>query len=99
MRRHGFDLTVTIVCLCLLGFFGWHSLYGKRSFANQDKILIKVAELEGSRDKIKSKRETLEARVTLLRPESIDPDMLEEVARHMLGFTRPNEIVVSEPAR
>ena len=99
MRRHGFDLTVTIVCFCLLGFFGWHSLYGKRSFANQEKILMKVAELEDTRDNIKSKREILETRVSLLRPESIDPDMLEEVARKMLGFTRPNEIVVSEPLR
>ncbi|NNE24755.1 MAG: septum formation initiator family protein [Rhizobiales bacterium] len=96
MRRYGFDLTVTVVCFCLLGFFAWHGLNGKRSFANQTSILVKVSELEERRDAVRAKREALQTRVALLRPESIDADMLEEMARTMLGFSKPNEIVVSE---
>lgn len=96
MRRYGFDLTVTVVCFCLLGFFAWHGLNGKRSFANQTTILVKVSELEERRDAVRAKREALQTRVALLRPESIDADMLEEMARTMLGFSKPNEIVVSE---
>ena len=96
MRRYGFDLTVMIVCLSLLGFFAWHGLNGKRSFANQEAILVKVSELEEERDKVQARREALQTRVALLRPESIDPDMLEEMARKMLGFVRSNEILVSE---
>ena len=96
MRRYGFDLTVTVVCFCLLGFFAWHGLNGKRSFANQKTVLVKVSMLEEQRDAVRARREALETRVALLRPESIDPDMLEEMARKMLGFTRPDEIVMSE---
>jgi len=96
MRRYGFDLTVTIVCFSLLGFFAWHGFNGKRSFANQKTILVKVSKLEEKRDVAKARREALETRVALLRPESIDPDMLEEMARKMLGFTKSNEIVISE---
>jgi cell division protein FtsB len=96
MRRYGFDLTVTIVCFSLLGFFAWLGFNGKRSFAHQYTVLIKVSELEDKRDAAKAKREALETRVALLRPESIDPDMLEEMARKMLGFTKSNEIVISE---
>ncbi len=96
MRRNGFDLTVCAVCLALLGFFGWHGLHGKRSFSKQQALLQQVAELEEKRDSIRARRESLERRVTLLRPENIDADMLEEMARKMLGFTKSNEIVVSE---
>ncbi|MDH3741715.1 MAG: septum formation initiator family protein [Hyphomicrobiales bacterium] len=96
MRRYGFDLTVTVVCFCLLGFFAWHGLNGKRSFANQKTILVKVSQLEEKRDNVRAKREALQTRVALLRPESIDADMLEEMARTMLGFTKSNEIVISD---
>jgi cell division protein FtsB len=32
--------------------------------------------------------------VALIRPESIDPDLLEELARVKLGFVRPNDVVL-----
>ena len=71
---------------------------GKRSFANQKHaILVEVADLEDKREQHPCQaRGLLEARVALLRPESIDPDMLEEMARQMLGYVRSNEITVSE---
>ena len=96
LRRHGFDLIVTCVCLTLLGFFGWHAQNGKRSFANQKIVVAQVSELEEKRDRIRARREAFEARVTLMRPENLDPDMLDEMSRRMLGFTRNNEIVVSD---
>jgi cell division protein FtsB len=96
LRRHGFDLIVTSVCLSLLGFFGWHAVNGKRSFANQEIIIAEVSQLEEKRDRIRARREALESRVSLLRPENLDPDMLEEMSRRMLGFTRANEIVVND---
>ena len=95
-RRSAFDITVTVVCLSLLGFFAWHGMYGKRSFANQDAILAKMSGLEQKRDALRVRREALETRVSLLRPESIDPDMLEEMSRKMLGFAKANEIVVRD---
>ncbi len=95
MRRYLFDMTVTVICLALLGFFGWHAMHGKRSFANQEKMLVGISALEEKRDAIRAKRQALEARVTLLRPENIDPDMLEEMARRMLGFAHSDDLVVN----
>ncbi len=96
LRRHAFDFTVTVSCIALLGFFAWHGFNGKRSFANQKLVLVEVSGLEEKRDSIKARREALEARVALLRPESIDPDMLEEMAREMLGYAKPGEYVVNQ---
>jgi cell division protein FtsB len=41
----------------------------------------------------------LERRASLLRPDHLDPDMLEERARTILNFARPDEIVVIAPRR
>ncbi|SCA55060.1 putative Septum formation initiator [Candidatus Terasakiella magnetica] len=44
--------------------------------------------------KVKAKRERLEHRVSLLRSDSLDPDLLEERARAVLNFAHPNEIAI-----
>ena len=38
-----------------------------------------------------------ERRVALLKSNSIDPDILDEKSREMLGLTHPNEVVVFLP--
>lgn len=39
-------------------------------------------------------RSQLEAHVVKLRPSSIDPDLLEERARYVLGYVHPDESVL-----
>jgi cell division protein FtsB len=43
---------------------------------------------------VKEKRDALEARVKLMRPESVDPDMASELVREILGYEKRNTIVV-----
>jgi cell division protein FtsB len=43
---------------------------------------------------LQAERSQLDARVALLRPDNLDPDMLEERARVMLNFAHPNEIII-----
>ena len=38
--------------------------------------------------------EALERRVHLMRPSSIDPDMLDEQVRSVLGFAREGELII-----
>ena len=39
-------------------------------------------------------RRDLERDVALLRPESLDPDLLDERARAALGFAHPDELTI-----
>ena len=48
-------------------------------------------------DREHAEREQLEAKVIKLRPGSIDPDLLEERARTVLGYARPDEHIVILP--
>ena len=94
MLRHKFDLVVMMVCMALLGYFGWHGYYGPRSFAHRDEAHARVAQLEEKLAAIRQESGKLEARVQLMRPESIDPDMLDELARRELEYAKPGDLIL-----
>ena len=91
MRR--FDFVVTCVCCALLGYFAWHGWKGPRGFPYQDGLESKMAMLETKYESLKADRLQLENKVTLLRPESIDPDLLDELARENLELAKPTDVV------
>ena len=95
MIRRKFDLVVMAVCLALLGYFGWHAFYGPRGFAHHDALEIRAADLSVQLALLRSEREDSEKRVSLIRPDSIDPDMLDELARANLGYGRPSDLVIT----
>jgi len=52
-----------------------------------------VAVLKDKFDALLAEREKLEGKVSLLRPESIDPDLLDELARGNLELAKPTDVV------
>lgn len=85
---------VPVACLCIMGYFAYHAIHG-------DNGLLRLAEIRDSRmtleQKVASAREIrrdLERDVALLRPESLDPDLLDERARAALGFAHPDELTI-----
>jgi cell division protein FtsB len=95
--KRKFDLIVMMVCLSLLGYFGWHGHYGPRSFDHRDALETKAASLDHKLTQIRNEREALERRVSLMRPQSIDPDMLDELARSTLDYGKPGDLIVKLP--
>ena len=94
MLRRKFDLIVMTVCLALLGYFAWHAFDGPRGFDHQKSLEASAKALKAELDALSSDREKLEKRVSLMRPESIDPDMLDELARANLDFGKPGDLVI-----
>ena len=91
MRR--FDFVVTCVCCALLGYFGWHAYKGPRGFPYKEAEAAKLAVLQGKYELLHAERLRMENKVTLLRPESIDPDLLDELARGNLELAKPTDVV------
>lgn len=96
MARHNWQAkhTIsTIIFLCLITYFCYHSIKGDRgilAFVTLDKELI---ELRKELDLIKTERTYLEHKVNLLKPNSLDLDLLEEQIRKNLGYAKPNEVI------
>ncbi len=86
------------VAVGALGYFGFHAMNGELGLVGRAMIERQVAELESELAILTSEREELVARVSLLRPESLDPDMLDERARLYLNLVHPDELVVLRSA-
>ncbi len=54
----------------------------------------KAAELELAHAEVVKAREQLDQRVALMRPEAIDPDMVDELARSTLEFAHNDDLVI-----
>ncbi len=94
MRKHRSALLFMTVCLAALGYFAWHGVYGSRGMERVKAREFEVGRLERKLDALVAERERLERKVALLRPDGIDPDMLDQQARALLEFAHPNDRVI-----
>lgn len=78
----------------LIGYFGVNAYTGARGLkANQD-LAQQMSELTGELAELKRERARWEHRVSLLRSDAIDPDLLDERARAMLDYADPHDVVM-----
>lgn len=77
-------------------YFAHFTLHGDRGLKALGHLRAQVEAKEVALGQIRQQREQLEARVHALQPGSIDGDLLEERARVVLGYTRPDEVLILE---
>ncbi|MBG6143640.1 FtsB family cell division protein [Roseibium album] len=90
-------LVTPAIAIAALGYFGFHAMSGELGMVGRAMIERQVSELESELELLTAERQELVARVGLLRPESLDPDMLDERARLNLNLVHTNELVVLRP--
>jgi cell division protein FtsB len=79
-----------------VAYFAYHTVEGDRGVLAWIRMKNEILEAEMQLAKVSTERQALEHRVLLLRPDHLDPDMLEERARAMLNMGREDELVVFE---
>jgi cell division protein FtsB len=89
-----FEYVVSMACLALLGYFAWHAVYGARSYSYRDVLQVHLSFLEKQKEVIIAQRKAIEDRVVLVRPESVDPDLLDELVRRNLNLVKSTDLVV-----
>jgi cell division protein FtsB len=83
-----------IICAFLTLYFTLNVLCGERSYFRLNKLNAEAASIGGDVAALHTQRVALEDKVSRLRPDSLDPDLLEERARLVLGFDYPTERVL-----
>lgn len=87
-------LLVPVCCLFVLGYFAYHGVEGAYGLFALGKLNERVAALETELDEVRSERKQMEAHVALMRPESVDKDMVDERARQALNMADTKDIVI-----
>lgn len=87
-------VTVPAICSLLIAYFLFHAWSGRYGIEAMRELEEERTRLEFELVRVKEKRAALDARVMLLRDGTIEKDMLDEQARHMLGYVGPDELVI-----
>ena len=77
-----------------ISYFAFHAFNGEHGIMAQRQFDQQKRELSDELRQLQTERAALERRVLLMKSDSIDPDILEEKSREMLGMTRPSDVVV-----
>jgi cell division protein FtsB len=88
---------VLLLCLGLTAYFAHHAVYGRHGLEARSRLIERSALLEFEIKSLEAVRAKLARDVALLSPERPDPDMIDEIAREVLGFAHPDDFVASRP--
>jgi cell division protein FtsB len=87
-------LLLPLCCLLIMGYFAYHAVEGDYGLFALGKLQDRVASLEADLARAKAERQRLERHVALMRPESLDRDMIDERAREALNMANAKDIVI-----
>ena len=94
LRRILWASILPVISLALIVYFGFYSIYGEHGLLQLVTLKSELAVAQAQRGEIRAEREKLARRVVRMRPDSLDPDLLDEEARSSLGYMAPGEITI-----
>jgi cell division protein FtsB len=87
-------LCLYVMAALLVGYFGINAYTGDHGLRAKKDLDREIAELSVELKHTKAEHDQWQRRVSLLRSDSLDPDMVEERARALLGYVDPRDVVV-----
>lgn len=85
---------VPLGSLAVLAYFAYHAVEGEYGLDSGERMAAQEVRLRAELRQLTEQRERAEAQVALMRPESLDPDLVDERARHSLNLAHPNDVVL-----
>jgi cell division protein FtsB len=83
-----------IGCALVIGYFGVNAFTGNHGLRAKQDLDQQFTELSRELAELQREHAEWQHRVTLLKSESIDPDMLDERARAVLNYLDPHELTL-----
>jgi cell division protein FtsB len=80
--------------LSAVAYFAYHTVEGDRGLLAWWHLNRDIRVAEATLTEVQQERTALERRTQLLRPDRLDPDMLEERARAMANLGHDDEVVI-----
>ena len=84
----------SVLFFTLFIWFAFHLIQGDRGFYSYEHYQAERAAMQAEYVTLKGNREKIENRVHRLRSQSLDKDLLDQQARHMLNQFGENEYIL-----
>ena len=98
MRRRAKVLIGPVLGLALTGYFAYHLVEGDRGLRAWMRITQELRQAKSNLADVATERAALDRRVANMRPDHLDPDLLDTQVRRNLDVAAPDEIVIMQPA-
>ena len=92
-------ISLYVAAALLIGYFGVNAYTGAHGLKAKQDLAQQMDELSKELASLKVERANWQHRVSLLRSNGIDPDLLDERARAMLDYAHPNDLVLMRKSR
>jgi len=87
-------LVIPAICAAATLYFSYYAIWGSRGAMELGRVDGKLTVQKQRLAEVKDQRVRLQHRISLLEPGSVDPDMVEELARGQLQDGGPNQVAV-----
>ncbi len=97
LRSFFTGLGLYALAAALIGYFGLNAYSGDHGLRAREQMDKQIAALTDQLARANAERDMWERRIKLLKPDSVDPDMLDERARALLDYADPHDLVLASP--
>lgn len=90
------QVLVLLTCLSASAYFAHHAIYGRHGLIAREDFMQRANLLDFEIESLQSVEGKLRRDVALLAPEIANPDMIEEIARDVLGYVHPRDRILPQ---
>jgi cell division protein FtsB len=94
LRRRSRHAIFPVLSACAIGYFSYHLVQGDYGLIAWARLAQEIETTKVEKARVAADRAELEHRVSLLKNTSLDPDLLDERVRDVLGYARPGDIII-----
>lgn len=93
-RKYIVDILAPSICVCGIAYFLFGAFLGPTGYMTLAELEADLTVQQAEIDTLQAHRDYLENHADLLNPKSLDPDIVDEKVRSMLGYTNQGDIVL-----
>ncbi len=93
------QILAPVIFATVFGYFGYHLVNGERGLLAMAQLQRETQIADQNLLEAETERKIWELRVSELRNQSLDPDMLDERARALLNDASKDDIIIFTPTR
>lgn len=94
LRKFLYPLLLYAFSGSIAAYFVWTAVNGQRGLKTRAEYHEKIAALETELGGLRAERQGWERRISLMRADAVDSDLLDEEARAVLGRVSSHDLVV-----
>ena len=97
LKRRGHFVLGPVIGIALTGYFFYNLVEGEHGLLRWLSLTREIRAENANLEAVRAQRQALDLNVSELKPDHLDPDLVDERVRATLNLVAPDEIVIMQP--